>query len=278
MLNCPPDKILNPLTGRCVNINSAKGKQILKYLPIHLSSLKVIKKIGQGGLGEIVLIQDTITKKKFIRKQSLTNDTMSMLHQYQMLEKLKTKGICEKNFICPVVTYWEGSNFYIVFDYLEDYKTLAEFRRIDINFKKKISKDIIKLIKLLHKHNMVHVDIKPENIMVKETIHPDKEPTYHVRLIDFGGALYFKNSTTFIKIKAHTPYFLAPKIYSKGIYSFQKLAENDMWALGITLYEFLFNKLIFLSNVKDKKYKDDANKKLKNELNVRINFFPDSLM
>lgn len=271
---CPPGKIVNPKTNRCVKIDSAIGKKLLKNVPINIDSLKTIKVIGRGGFGETVLIQDTDTGKKYIRKESINNRQDDMRHQYKMLHELETKNICEKNFICPVIKYRDKNNrYFIVFDYLENYETLDKVNlqnspTLTIKQKKtKISKKIIKLVELLHKNNIVHVDIKPQNIMVNPK-------TLDVRLIDFGTALVFeKSSTKFYRLRGYTTSYISPNLDKSGFNNYKQLLGNDMWALGITLCSFLFNyptKSSEVGSISTAKYLDDT---LRKTLKVKTTFF-----
>ena len=263
---CPPDKILNPETGRCVKIDSAKGKQIWNNLPIHLDELEVVRVIGRGGFGETTLIRDTVTGKKYIRKESVRDNEQEMRYQYSMLHALEQKNLCRKHFICPVTKYRDMDHrYFIVFDYLEGYQDLLDGTRNWYGEAMKIetAKKILRSVKLLHKNGIVHVDIKPNNIMVNPL-------TGDVRIIDFGTALLQKTPTTLYMLKGYTSDFVSPNVNKHGFNSFDRLVQNDLWATGMTLYKLLKGRY---PNLDDESSKYTANQFLKDKLNTRTNFF-----
>lgn len=263
---CPPDKILNPETGRCVKKDSAKGKEIWNNLPIHLDALEVLRVIGRGGFGETTLIRDTITGKKYIRKESVRDNEQEMRYQYAMLNALKEKNICAKNFICPVTKYRDIDNrYFIVFDYLERYQDLLDGTRNWYGEAMKIetAKKILRSVKLLHKNGIVHVDIKPNNIMVNPL-------TGDVRIIDFGTAILQKSPTTLYMLKGYTSDFVSPDLNKRGFNSFDRLVKNDLWATGMTIYKLLKGRY---PNLDSQSEKSMSNQILRQELHTRTNFF-----
>lgn len=88
---------------------------------------------------------------------------------------------------------------------------------------------ILKALNHCHKENIVHRDIKPNNIMVTT----DGE----VKLIDFGLAKQFSKPYEKLKTFAGTPYFISPEVI-RGNYG----KECDIWSLGIVFYLILTSK------------------------------------
>lgn len=93
---------------------------------------------------------------------------------------------------------------------------------------------------------VVHRDIKPQNILVT------KQGT--AKLIDFSSAEKI-GASDILKGTAGTYQFFSPEACDSTLYEhIKKLAENtegipgkatDMWALGVSVYAMLFNKLPF---------------------------------
>jgi len=77
----------------------------------------------------------------------------------------------------------------------------------------------------MHKHNIIHRDIKLENIVSSFGVH---------KICDFGWSVHNKNGK-----KRHTicgtPVYFAPELITKGAYS----KKMDLWALGILTFELL---------------------------------------
>lgn len=85
--------------------------------------------------------------------------------------------------------------------------------------------------------NIVHRDIKPQNIMIDETGSP--------LLVDFGKAKLIKSEEDDVTTSMEGTYtFLPPEScsFESNSYSMRKA---DVWALGVTLYILTFNHFPF---------------------------------
>lgn len=104
-------------------------------------------------------------------------------------------------------------------------------RVIDDDFELRES-DVIKYIrqvcegvKHMHEKNILHLDLKPENIMCVDTNGSD------VKLIDFGLARKFTGRES-IKLMSGTPEFVAPEVINFDEISY----TTDMWSVGVIAY------------------------------------------
>ncbi|KAL4436590.1 hypothetical protein ABPG75_003729 [Micractinium tetrahymenae] len=85
----------------------------------------------------------------------------------------------------------------------------------------------------LHEHHVVHGDVKPENVMLCGG--------GAVKIGDFGQSQFFDRRDTFNRTLG-TPAYLAPEIAAGGAYHGR---QADVWALGVSLYLFIFGELPF---------------------------------
>jgi serine/threonine protein kinase len=109
-----------------------------------------------------------------------------------------------------------------LFDYIElnEKMTATEIRHI--------FRQIVQAVAHLHKHGIVHRDIKDENVIV--------DNTGHVQLIDFGSAAYLKPDQKFDTF-AGTLDYCAPEILRGNTYTGP---PQDIWSLGILLYTLIY--------------------------------------
>jgi serine/threonine protein kinase len=93
-------------------------------------------------------------------------------------------------------------------------------------------KQLIAAVQYLHRHNIVHRDIKLHNLFV--TKHKN------LKLGDFGFAIKVENAMTCqLDFICGTPNYLAPEmLIDPHVYSYQV----DIWCIGIVLYALLFGK------------------------------------
>ncbi|CAG5876662.1 unnamed protein product [Menidia menidia] len=94
-------------------------------------------------------------------------------------------------------------------------------------------RDIILGIEYLHYQKIIHRDIKPSNLLLGDD--------GHVKIADFGVSNQFEGNDALLSSTAGTPAFMAPETLSEKRKSFSGKAL-DVWAMGITLYCFVFGK------------------------------------
>mmetsp|Transcript_13441 Transcript_13441/g.20315 ORF Transcript_13441/g.20315 Transcript_13441/m.20315 type:complete len:422 (+) Transcript_13441:1094-2359(+) len=94
-----------------------------------------------------------------------------------------------------------------------------------------IAQQILRGLSFLHHKNIVHMDIKPENILVTTT--------GNIKFCDFGLVLYSKSK--FFNTSQGTQIYFSPERINGKKFSF----NADIWSLGITLFELATQELPF---------------------------------
>ena len=77
----------------------------------------------------------------------------------------------------------------------------------------------------MHDNHILHLDLKPENIMCVE------KSGHRIKLIDFGLARRFEPSDD-MKVMFGTPEFVAPEVVNYEQIGF----ATDMWSVGVICY------------------------------------------
>ncbi|XP_054250220.1 calcium/calmodulin-dependent protein kinase kinase 1 [Indicator indicator] len=98
-------------------------------------------------------------------------------------------------------------------------------------------RDMVLGIEYLHYQKIIHRDIKPSNLLLGDD--------GHVKIADFGVSNQFEGSDAQLRGTAGTPAFMAPEALSHTGQSFSGKAL-DVWAMGITLYCFVYGKCPFI--------------------------------
>ncbi|TNN62110.1 Calcium/calmodulin-dependent protein kinase kinase 1 [Liparis tanakae] len=97
-------------------------------------------------------------------------------------------------------------------------------------------RDVVLGIEYLHYHKIIHRDIKPSNLLLGDD--------GHVKIADFGVSNEFEGTDALLSSTEGTPAFMAPEMMTEHEHSFSGKAL-DIWAMGVTLYCFVFGKCPF---------------------------------
>lgn len=105
-------------------------------------------------------------------------------------------------------------------DYIRQQKTISRQEIIQLGI------DLCKALELCQKHNIIHRDVKPENIFISEN--------GDFKLGDFGVARTVEKTTSGLSKKGTYPY-MAPEVYKGEAYG----STVDIYSLGLVLYRLL---------------------------------------
>ncbi|XP_060758076.1 myosin light chain kinase, smooth muscle [Neoarius graeffei] len=89
-------------------------------------------------------------------------------------------------------------------------------------------RQILEGVQYMHQQNIVHLDLKPENIVCED------RTGFQIKIIDFGLASKLDSSTP-LKVMQGTPEFVAPEVIN---YEPVNLS-SDMWSIGVICYILL---------------------------------------
>ena len=193
---------------------------------------EVIEHIGKGGMADVFKAIDTILNREVaikILRADLSTDAVSILRferEAQAATALSHPNIVE---IYDVGDY-KGHHF-IVMEYLPG-RTLKQVIRARGPLLNEEAIDIMKqltsAVAEAHSRNIIHRDIKPQNVIVKAD--------GSVKILDFGIAMA-KGSMQLTQANnvMGSVHYLAPEL-AKGE---SASPQSDIYALGIVLYEML---------------------------------------
>ncbi|GMI70959.1 calcium-dependent protein kinase 32 [Hibiscus trionum] len=91
-----------------------------------------------------------------------------------------------------------------------------------------VTKTIVEVVQMCHKHGVMHRDLKPENFLFE-----NKKETAFLKMIDFGLSVFFKPGERFNEIVG-SPYYMAPEVLRRNYGP-----EVDIWSAGVILYILL---------------------------------------
>lgn len=199
---------------------------------------KILDLIGGGGMSNVYLAHDMILNRdvavKVLRYDAANEEEF---HRRFQREALSATSLAHPNIVSIYDVGEDQDMHYIVMEYIKG-KTLKqyinEFSPLTPARSVQIMKQLTSAIAHAHENQIIHRDIKPQNILV------DDEG--NVKVTDFGIATSL-SATSYTKTNSviGTVHYLSPEQARGGTATNQ----SDIYALGIVLYELLTGELPF---------------------------------
>ena len=192
---------------------------------------EIIRPIGYGGMAEVFLAHDQLLDRdvavKMLRNQ--------FLEDKELLEQFRREAKSAARLVHPYIiniydVVSEGNNQYIVMEYV-DGVTLKEYmqeHKLSLNAVLEIGVRLADALQHAHSHNIIHCDIKPQNILIDKNMNP--------KIADFGIAKMVTNQTmVYSKSVMGSVHYISPEQASGG----KITACSDVYSLGIVIFEML---------------------------------------
>jgi len=147
-----------------------------------IENYRVVRELGQGGMGRILLCFDEKLKREVILK-SLKTGQMDDLARARFLREARAMSQLDHTNICRIFGYVESDlNDFLVLEYIKG-KNLRKFigHRTTFRTKVRLAEEIARALVAAHKAGIVHRDLKLDNVMV--------DSGGEVKVLDFGLAL-----------------------------------------------------------------------------------------
>ena len=242
----PQENENDEFCGKCgeklVSIKKAKDPYIGTLVG---EKYTVVKKIGQGGMGEVYLAKnDTLGQKVAIK---------FLIKRFADDENLVLRFLNEARSYCRVahpnaVTLLEFGqhelgSLYIITEFVEGMsitETLKDSGLMSLEQTVDIGIQIAEVLSAAHEQGVIHRDLKPDNIMLT----PTKRGRFVVKVLDFGIAKIVDDENgpaTETGSVFGTPEFMSPEQARGDVTD----GRADIYAFGIILFFLLTGKLPF---------------------------------
>lgn len=199
---------------------------------------EIIKTIGEGGMANVYLANDTILDRKVaikVLRGDLSNDE-KFIRRFQR-EALSVSNLSHPNIVEVYDVGEEDGQYYIVMEYIEG-KTLKQLlkKRETLTLPEVIDIMLQLTDGLAHAHEsyIIHRDIKPQNIMILDN--------GLVKITDFGIAMAL-NATQLTQTNSvmGSVHYLPPE-QANGK---SATVKSDIYSLGILMYELITGSVPF---------------------------------
>ncbi|XP_019727984.1 cyclin-dependent kinase-like 1 [Hippocampus comes] len=188
-------------------------------------------KIGEGSYGVVFKCRNRdsgqiVAIKKFVESEDDPTIRKIALREIRMLKQLK-----HGNLVNLIEVFRRKRKLHLVFEYC-DHTVLHELDRhpqgVPEHLAKSITWQTLQAVNFCHKHNCIHRDVKPENILITKQ--------HIIKLCDFGFARILTGPCDSYTDYVATRWYRAPELL---VGDTQYGPPVDVWAVGCVFAELL---------------------------------------
>ena len=197
-----------------------------------ISDFNLIKELGAGSFGRVLLVQHKITQAKYAIKAIDKRNKANIQEKPYFRREIEIMYRVHHPNVVKLFGHFEDNNYcYFIMEYIGGgniYALVPKSRSISTQQIASIMKDVISAVYFLHHMHpkIVHRDIKPENVLL------DKGMV--AKLTDFGWSNYMQGDIKRTTV-CGTPVYLAPEIINNQGHD----EHVDIWCIGVLLFELM---------------------------------------
>ena len=226
------------------NIWNQSNQSTKRFLPIpesvakhlepepKLSDFTVIKELGSGSFGHVILAQHKITQVKYAIKAIDKRNKVNIKEMPYFIREIEIMYRVHHPNVVKLFGHFEDNNYcYFIMEYIPGgniYSLVQRLKPVTLQGIASIMKEVISAVYFLHHMNpkIVHRDIKPENVLLDQS--------NHAKLTDFGWSNYMEGDIKRTTV-CGTPVYLAPEIINNMGHD----EHVDIWCIGVLLFELM---------------------------------------
>ncbi|MEI6770842.1 MAG: bifunctional serine/threonine-protein kinase/ABC transporter substrate-binding protein [Planctomycetota bacterium] len=211
-----------------------------------LGSYKIIKLLGAGGMGLVFEAEDTLLRRQVALKVMKPEIAIKEDHRKRFLQEARSGAAIPHDNIATVFQVGIENNVpYLAMQFLQGESLGSKLHRdgkIPVDESLRIIREVALGIAAAHETNLIHRDIKPDNIWLESD--GQGRPWKRVKILDFGlataisGTEEDSNESGMIM---GTPHYMAPE-QARGL---PLDSRCDLFSMGCVLYQMISGELAF---------------------------------
>jgi serine/threonine-protein kinase len=219
-----------------------------------LGEFRLLRRLGQGGMGSVYLGYED-SRQRQVAIKVLSDQLVNEAYVERFYREAKSGALLDHANIVRCITAGQDEatgKHYLVLEFVDGFSAhdlLDRVGRLSVGDAVHLALDIARGLEHAHSRNLIHRDIKPDNILITRS--------GVAKLADLGLAkrLDEVSNLTGLRVGIGTLDYIP---YEQAINAKQADARSDIYALGGTLYHLLTGKVPFPA----KNYMEVAEKKL----------------
>ena len=198
---------------------------------------EVTERAGIGGMAEVYSAHDSVLDRTVAVKVMLPQYAADETFAKRFRQEAASAAALQSPYIVSIYDWGQdGNTYYIVMEYVRgsDLKTgIKERGCIHQRKVAEIGSQVAAALSEAHKHDIIHRDIKPQNIMI--------QPDGNAKVMDFGIARAGNSGLTQTNSVMGTAHYISPEqAQGKDL-----TPASDIYSLGVVMYEACTGKLPF---------------------------------
>jgi serine/threonine protein kinase/tetratricopeptide (TPR) repeat protein len=215
-----------------------------------ISHYHILRKLGEGGMGEVYLAQDTALDRTVALKFVLPEEQGGETARKRLLAEARSAAALDHPFICKVYEAGEADGRpFIAMEYVEGASLKDKLLRGTPPLKEtlRMAAEIAEALSTAHARGIVHRDLKPSNILITKD--------GHVKVMDFGlakqlplGSTGTEKTVSMTLMESGTSPGTLLYMSPEQLNGEPVDGRSDIFAFGMILYEMVAGAHPFLKN------------------------------
>ncbi|XP_077084519.1 serine/threonine-protein kinase 33 [Siphateles boraxobius] len=211
------------------------------------------RKLGQGNFGVVCEATHIETQRKWAikrvnKEKAGTSGVKHLEREVSIMKQVKHEHIIHLEEVFETL-----KRMYLVTELCEggDLKDLLRKKKhFTEEETRHIIKSLLEAIVYLHKKDIVHRDLKLENILVKSCHQGNDNDMVNIKVTDFGLSVKMGGvgSENMLEATCGTPMYMAPEVVNGHQYS----QQCDLWSIGVIMYMLLCGEPPFIYSSKER--------------------------